>query len=299
MKKIAEQDLATVQNLLDCVLGKSNFTHITRMGGLTNRTYKIDFSDGQSYIVRIPGDGTEVLINRRDEKISTMLACKLGIDAQLLHFGHLGEKITCYIHGAKTLSSDTISESDNLVKAAKILHKLHSCGEDTNVPFNVFDMAASYEKIIEANAVPMYEDYTVIKKRIMEIKQVVDRNHDVELVPCHNDPLCENWVLSEDGRLYLIDWEYAGMNDGMWDLADVSIEASLTQEQELLLLEAYFDREPTKEELYRFHANKLYLDYLWSLWGKTRVPFDGEPMETYAMERYDRLKKNLDQFAEV
>lgn len=296
MEKIAKRDLASVEGLIHCVLHKENYTQITRLGGLTNRTYKVDFSDGQSYVIRLPGEGTEAMINRADEKVSTMLACKLQIDAQLLYFGELGEKVTVCIRGAETLSADTISENDNLVKAAKILHKLHSCGEDTNIPFDVFDMAASYEKIIQANAVPLYADYDAIKNRIMEIKQAVDNGSDVKSVPCHNDPLCENWVLDEDGRLYLIDWEYAGMNDGMWDLADVSIEASLTKEQEDLLLEAYFDRQPTKEERYRFHANKLYLDYLWTLWGKARVPFDGESMETYATERYIRLKENLNQF---
>ena len=46
-------------------------------------------------------------------------------------------------------------------------------------------------------------------------------------------------------------------------------------------------------------ANKLYLDYLWTLWGKTRVPFSGDEMEQYALDRYMRLKINLKIFEEL
>jgi len=85
------------------------------------------------------------------------------------------------------------------------------------------------------------------------------------------------------------------MNDGMWDLADVSIEADYSKENDELLLRSYFGKEPDELERKRFIANKLYLDYLWSLWGKTRVPYDGDFMEQYALDRYLRLKKNLEQ----
>ena len=93
--------------------------------------------------------------------------------------------------------------------------------------------------------------------------------------------------------MYLIDWEYAGMNDGMWDLADVSIEAAYEEEHDNILLEAYLKRKPEITDKKRFSANKIYLDFLWTLWGKPRVPFDGESMEEYALERYVRLKENL------
>ena len=140
------------------------------------------------------------------------------------------------------------------------------------------------------------EDYDDVKTKVMNIKAVVDQASTIQKVPCHNDSLCENWILQDNERMYLIDWEYAGMNDGMWDLADVSIEASLTPDQEEILLAAYFNRIPFPEERKRFFANKIYLDFLWTLWGKARVPFDGEPMEVYAAERYARLKENLTYF---
>ena len=143
--------------------------------------------------------------------------------------------------------------------------------------------------------VPMFADYDRYKAKLMQIKEEIDSTLEIKIVPCHNDPLCENWVLSQ-GRMYLIDWEYAGMNDGMWDLADLSIEAALEPGQDEALLRAYFGAMPTQAEYERFLANKLYLDFLWTLWGKARVPFDGEEMEQYAAGRYERLKTNLKHF---
>ena len=90
----------------------------------------------------------------------------------------------------------------------------------------------------------VFDDYAEKKSQVMTIKAQIDRLVGAPKVHCHNDPLCENWV-EGDGKMYLIDWEYAGMNDGMWDVADVSIEASFTWEQDRLLLEKYLDRTPT------------------------------------------------------
>ena len=89
------------------------------------------------------------------------------------------------------------------------------------------------------------------------------------------------------------------MNDAMWDLADISIEATYSKAEDDLLLKEYFCRDYTREEYKNFTANKIYLDYLWTLWGKTRVPYDGEFMENYAKDRYVRLKDNLGVFENI
>lgn len=293
--EILAEDLGRIKELLERTVGKSDYTEIQRMGGLTNRTYQVDFADGH-YVVRIPGAGTEELIVRSDEKISTKLACKLEIDAELLYFGDDGSKVTKLIPNAVTMSAKLLCEEHHIVMAADIFRKLHGCGEDTGVPFEVFDMAGGYERIISENNVKMYDDYQDIKDSVMKVKAEIDGMCDIKKVPCHNDPLCENWVMSGKDRMYLIDWEYAGMNDGIWDLADISIEASFDYDQDMLLLTKYLDREPSKSDWKHFLANKLYVDYLWTLWAKTRVPYDGQPMEDWASERYERLKCNLEKF---
>ena len=299
-KGIVEADLGRIKTLLDGVLGHSDYSDVQRMGGLTNRTYRVEFADGSRIMVRIPGEGTEEMIDRSDEKVSTQLACKLGIDAKLYHFGDDGAKVSEFVPNAVTMCAETMREDKRIRQAARILKKLHDCGEDTGIPFDVFDMAAGYEKIIRENNVPMYDDYEEMKSAVMEVKKHVDSVCNIKNGPCHNDPLCENWVLSaDDDRLYLIDWEYAGMNDGIWDVADVSIEGVFTPENDELMLTEYLGKKPDENEYKHFLANKLYVDYLWTLWAKTRVPYDGQPMEDWATERYERLKNNLKLFSET
>lgn len=296
-KEMLAQDLPAVKKLVKEVL-HSEYQEIERMGGLTNHTYKITLGDGSLYVVRIPGEGTEELINRRDEKISTELACQLGIDADLLYFGEDGSKVTQYIPKAVTMSAASMREIEKIRQAADIFRKLHGSRINTGVPFEVFDMAAGYEKIIAGKQVRMFEDYQEVKEKIMKIKAEIDRSCVIEKVPCHNDALCENWVMSDE-KLYLIDWEYAGMNDGVWDLADISIEAAYDHQLDEALLTEYFGMKPTVLEWKHFLANKLYVDYLWTLWAKTRVPYDGQPMEDWAAERYARLKQNLLEFSRI
>ena len=96
-KEIVKTDLSKISALLEQVIGHSDYTDIQRMGGLTNRTYRVSFADGVQYVLRIPGEGTEEMIIRDDEHTSTNLACSLGIDAQLLYFGKDGAKVTEFI----------------------------------------------------------------------------------------------------------------------------------------------------------------------------------------------------------
>lgn len=291
-REIVQQDISKVRALIQKVLGVEDYKTIARMGGLTNHTYHVTLESGEEYVVRIPGEGTEEMIVRNDEKVSTALACDLKIDADLLYFGEDGSKVTKYIPNAVTMSSETLKESHRIDQMAAIFRKLHTCGQDTGVPFEVFDMAASYEKIIADKNVPMYDDYAAVKATVMDIKAQVDATSQITKVPCHNDALCENWVVGGE-RMYLIDWEYAGMNDGMWDLADVSIEAGFDGGHDLAFLRSYLGREPEISDLRHFLASKLYVDYLWTLWAKARVPYDGQPMEDWATERYARLKENI------
>lgn len=297
-KEIIVGDIPIVKELMLKVLGTDKYADLSRMGGLTNHTYKVTLENGKEYVVRIPGEGTEEVIVRSDEQISTKLACDLGVDAKMLYFGEDGSKVTEYIKNAVTMSADSLKNPERIKQIAEIFIKMHTCGVDTKVPFEVFQMAASYEKVIKDNNVSMFDDYSEIKATVMKIKAEIDNAIDIRKVPCHNDALCENWVLG-DGKLYLIDWEYAGMNDGMWDIADVSIEAGFDAKYDKMLLSAYLEREPEIIDEKHFLASKIYVDYLWTLWAKMRVPYDGQPMEDWATERYTRLKGFIEEYNNI
>ena len=296
IREIEASDLPKLRELLTQVFGSGEWRDIQRLGGMTNHSYRITREDGQEYLVRIPGDGTEEMINRLDERKSTELACQLDIDAELLYFGDDGRKVMRFIHDPQPMNEEVMRRSENLLQAAKIFRRLHTCGVDTGVRFEVFEMAALYERIIREGGVAFYDDYEAVKQAVMDIKAQVDRNGPAPRVPCHNDSLMGNWVLDGSGRLYLIDWEYSGMNEAMWDLSCLSIEADYAPEHDQALLKAYYGRPATVEEQKRFVAAKLYVDYLWTLWGLTRVPFDGAFMQEYADARYARLKRNIDAY---
>lgn len=293
IRQIEEKDIPLVKEILYKVFSDDNYNDILRLGGMTNHSYKVTRNDGREYVVRIPGEGTEELINRFDERKSTELACRLGIDSELLYFGDDGAKVMRFICDPQPISEGIMQKKENLVQAAAIFRKLHTCGIDTGVRFEVFEMVDLYERLIRKENVAVYDDYEDVKDTVYTIKKAVDATGIAPKVPCHNDSLIGNWVIDKSGKLYLIDWEYSGMNEAMWDLACLSIEAGYTETNDRELMDAYYKRNATSDEKKRFIASKLYVDYLWTLWGLVRIPFDGSFMQEYADQRYERLKRNM------
>lgn len=293
IREVLKDDIPIIIELLQQVLGNGDYLYLSRLGGLTNRSYKVTMKNHAEYLVRIPGFGTERLINRLDERKSNELACKLGLDSKLLYFSDDGKKVMTFIPNVQETTKEQLKKMENISQAANIFRKLHTCGEDTGVRFEVFEMASMYENLIEQSGIHLHDDYQANKKMVMFIKDELDAKGLIQRVPCHNDPLIANWVLDVKNKLYLIDWEYAGMNEPMWDLSCLSIEADYTETEDDALMRMYFNHEPTLEERKRFIATKLYVDFLWTLWGLTRVPYDGQFMQEYADSRYQRLKDNI------
>ena len=301
VREIEKEDIPKIKTALKNV-HRVGISRINRLGGMTNHSYNVTLETGEELLVRIPGEGTEEMINRGDEYKSTKLACDLKIDSELLYFGDDGPKIMKFIHDPQPMNEAVMKKTEILHQAAEIFHRLHTCGVDTGVRFEVFEMAELYEKIIREGGVAFYDDYDEVKQTVMDIKAEVDKNDAAPRVPCHNDSLVANWVLDGEGKLYLIDWEYSGMNEAMWDLSCLSIEAAYDPAEDEELLSAYYGcegREAGVEEKKRFIAAKMYVDYLWTLWGLTRVPFDGKFMQDYADERYARLKKNIETYKKL
>lgn len=295
MCEIADQKL--IETTITELFGKQIIISVTRMGGMTNRTYKVTLRE-MTVVVRLPGAGTESLINRIDEKKSTELACRLGIDAKLYYFDEkTGIKVSEFINQSTTMNKEELQKDENLIKIAHVLKRLHSSNHDTNISFDIVDMAQRYENIIKNENGDFPHDYNLVKSYIKEINDSYLRK--VLKVPCHNDPLCENWILQNKNKLYLIDWEYAGMNDPMWDLADISIEAELSEEQEDKPLTAYLGRHPMQDDRSAILANKVLIDYLWSLWGRARAVYDGVELVRYSEKRYLRMQENMKRYSAI
>ena len=176
---------------------------------------------------------------------------------------------------------------------------MHSSTISNNQVFDIFIQAENYEKIIKNNNVQLYKDYNEIKQSIIDIKKITDEKYNPIKVPSHNDPLVDNWVITQSGRLYLIDWEYSGKNEAMWDLSCLSIEANYSDKEDNILLNSYFGKDYIHQKAY-FLTTKLYIDYLWTLWGLARIPYsDAKFMQEYADMRYERLKNNLELYKKL
>jgi thiamine kinase-like enzyme len=115
----------------------------------------------------------------------------------------------------------------------------------------------------------------------------------IELAPCHNDLVPENFVKSGNDNIYLIDWEYSGMNDPMWDVAAYSLESGLSIEEEEIFLSLYFNGDGVPLNVQqRLLMNKVFQDFLWSIWSIIKEA-KGDDFGTYGFDRFNRAIKNL------
>ncbi len=264
---------------------------LTRLGGLTNFSFRAQSAD-YDLVVRFPGEGTEELVDRAGEKIINTEASRIGVDTPLHYFdAETGRKISGWVPNAETMHIETAAKPDNLSAMGRILAKLHAEANEVDVIFDPVEKVFEYERLIFAGGGTLWEDYEQIKQRVLE---VVEKVGDAKRTMCHCDPLCENFVKdAETGRMYLLDWEYSGMCDPLWDVADVIVEAHYDEAQQLEFERAYFGRDPRPEEVERIIVNMVLIDFLWSLWGEQRALYD-PALVGYGDERFARAKVNLE-----
>lgn len=288
-----DKDIITLKQIVMEALGMglSDIDHIVPAGGLTNKSYKVHIQN-KDYIIRVPGAGTTQLINRIDEKINTRLINNLGIDGKMIYFNsYTGAKVSEFIEGAKELSCQTARLTENMILITDTLKKLHTSGIIMNNSFNVFDKIINYERLLEEAGGGVFPDYTLIRKSIMEFEYILN-DYNVPVVSCHNDTVPGNFIKNHEGRIYLIDWEYSGMNDNMWDIASYSLRCDFSQDEEKQLLQLYFNENFEDHYKSRVAIYKICQDFLWSIWALYKQT-QGDDFSDYALQRYTRAKMGL------
>lgn len=269
---------------------------VSQLGGLTNRNFNVETKD-KNLVIRLAGKDTDTIINRSHEGLIVRTIAPLHIDAPLMHFDDVtGLKISQYIPGALTMNATRLQESENLEKAANLLAHLHQSAPSLPIQFDVMEMVQKYEASLSQLEGYYPEGYQAIRDDVL-LLYAHHENHDVKRVLCHNDPLPENFIVSDTGDMFLVDWEYGGMNSRYWDLADVSIEADYNYAMDRQFLHAYLGKEPADEDFLQLQLNKVYIDLLWSLWGYIREALkeahETEDFIEYGNLRFQRLKENL------
>lgn len=293
-RKQIELKKENIRLLVENTLGipATSITEVDLAGGMTNNNYKICM-DTENYILRVRGAGTENMISRKNEMVNSKLASEIGLNPDVFAYNEsVGIKITKFIEGAETLNGRTAKKDDNMKCITTILRDLHNSNIEMKNIFDVFKEIIKYENILKNLNGKFFEDYNIIRPIVMSLKELMDE-YGFKLVPSHNDTVPENFVKDKYGRLYLIDWEYSGLNDEMWDLAGHSLECEFTEDDEELFLDMYFQRNIKTSNRIKILINKICQDFLWAVWALIKDA-EGVDFGTYGIDRYNRAKKNIE-----
>lgn len=268
---------------------------IIQIGGMSNKNFRVNFGD-KSYVLRVPGNGSEGMVERANEEFNAIEACKLGVNPPIRYFNATtGVKLADFVENAETLNAATIQRHDNMRKIVQIYRKVHNSHIRLKNEFNIFHEIEKYDRLMEKAGTSMYEGWENVRPKVMALERYLN-TLGVDLKPCHNDALYENFIKATDGTIYLIDWEYSGMNDPMADFAALFIEANFEKENEDYILDKYFEGNIPPEAREKILCYQILWDYLWAQWTVIKEA-KGDDFGTYGRDRYNRAIKNLNRIA--
>jgi thiamine kinase-like enzyme len=264
---------------------------VERLGSLTNRVYRVE-AGGRRWCLRVPGKGTEAYIDRKVERTNARAAAAAGVSPEVLFFDDSdGLMVTAYIDGCATMTPATFPATAGApARAGRAFRALHRSGQTFAFRFELFAMIDGYLAHLDKLGAELPEGYHDVVGEAGAVRAALAA-HELPLAPCHCDPLCENFL--DDGRrMWIVDWEYSGMNDPMWDLGDLSVEAGFGPAHDRAMMEAYFDGPPSAFDHGRMVIYKAMCDLLWTLWGLIQVA-NKNPVDdfwAYALNRFARCK---------
>jgi thiamine kinase-like enzyme len=260
-------------------------------GGITNKNYRVDV-DSQSYVLRIAGVKTELLgIDRLNEYIANSAAGKLGIAPEVVYYIQPEGYLVTHFLTAGPLPPDELRLPANLRKVAELLKNIHGMA-DIPGEFSVFRVVEDYARVARGYDVQFPDNYDWLLEQMYAAEQAF-QSDALPLRPCHNDLLNENF-LKEGEHIYLLDWEYAGMGDIYFDLANLSVNHGFTDDEDHMLLEAYFG-ELSAVNWARLKVMKILSDFRESMWGMVQIGISDLDFDfhAYADKHFDRMTKNI------
>lgn len=285
MKKLIKQK---IEKLLS---KEEEIVSVEKLGGMTNNNYLVETTN-RKFIVKFFGKGTEKLINRIAEKNNLEKLRDLELDVENYIFDiNEGIKVNEYIENATTFDAHYIKTKNKEV--AEILQKVHGSGKELEGEFKIFDEIKKYEDLIQGEI--KYAYYDKIRDKVFGLQSHLEEI-GIDRKSCHIDLVPENFIEDENGRVYLIDWEYSSMNDPMWDLAALFIESNYRKSEEGEFFKYYYS-ENTPVSVAKIMIYKILQDFLWSLWTIYKEE-QGAEFGSYGQDRYNRCLKNLKEYIE-
>ena len=261
--------------------------------GMTNRSFSF-VCRNKKYIMRIPGEGTDQLINREHEaEVYHTLEGKGICDDPIYINSKNGYKITKYLEGVRTC--DCMNQ-DDLIVCMKKLKEFHDMDLKVNHTFNIFEQIQYYEELWDGTP-SIYRDYKKTKDNVLSLKSYIEE-HRNRWCLTHIDAVPDNFLFYDDG-MQLTDWEYSGMQDPHVDIAMFCIYSLYDHRQIDELIDIYFDGKCDRDTRIKIYCYIAVCGLLWSNWCEYKRKLGVEFGEyslyqyRYAKEYYKIVKEEL------
>jgi thiamine kinase-like enzyme len=266
-------------------------------GGITNHNYVVSVEDGSGeqgwakYVLRIPGEGTDLFIDRGNECECSIAAAQAGVSPRVAYAVD-GALVIEFVDGV-TIHTDTLAGwPDRIRLAVETVKRVH---EHATFPheIDVFELIRRYAAMAREVEAPSPPEFAGMFAVIDEVEQAMERDKPVP-VACHNDLLSENFLVDKTtGRMWIIDWEYGGMADPFFDLGDFCTEHPFTTDEEKLVLRTYCG-DLVERRYYRMLLHKLTADLWWSIWAMIQSKLSSIDFDylEYGMNRVRRFQAN-------
>lgn len=275
--------ISAIEQALGVTVQDIHDIHVLKKG-MTNRSFIFKCQD-KHYIMRIPGEGTAKLIDRRAEYDVYRQVEKLPYVEKTLYLNpENGYKLTQFIEHSHNCDANNW---DEVRKCMQLLRKMHGEGLKVGHQFDVYRQLEFYESLRHGDSA--YRDYEEVKARVEQLRSFID-GLDKEWTLCHIDANPDNFVFDGDDHLYLIDWEYAGMQDPHIDIAMFAIYAMYDQSQLDRLIDAYFGGPIDALTWYKIYAYVAICGLLWSNWCEYKQSL-GLDFGEYSLAQYRYAKE--------
>ncbi len=240
-------------------------------GGRSNFTYKV-LINNNSHVVRLSGNNTEAIVAIEAEGDCVELASRLGLCPEVLYFDRQTRmQVSKYLENAQPMNNAAFNDLNNIKMAVTLFKKLHQADSNgMRDARNIFSINRNYIALIEQAKHSLPEVYHKPKAQVAAIEAIMSEM-SITKVPCHNDTQPPNFLMSNN-RMWLIDFERAGLNDPVFDLAKLSTESEFSPQQDECIFNNYYaEHSPTEAEMQRFQLYKPVLRFNVALWCRMKL----------------------------
>ena len=263
--------------------------------GMTNRSFLFSVH-GDKYIMRIPGEGTDQLINRAQEAEVFRTISGLGLCDDPVYINPVsGYKITKFLERVRVCDADSVPD---LKRCMAMLRQFHEMKLIVPHTFDIFGQIELYEKLWEGQP-SMYKDYILTKDHVLSLKPFID-SLEKEWTLTHIDAVPDNFLFYQpEGEnkelLQLTDWEYSGMQDPHVDIAMFCIYSLYNKKQVDRLIDIYFQNKCDRITRAKIYAYISMCGLLWSNWCEFKAKL-GVEFGEYSLRQY-RFAKDYYRYA--